>query len=1139
MDVPVRRISLAEGHLVLRLALANADPREAGVGNVVNCGAAMYMAPVGIVNAGDPQGAYDEAIGLAGAHQSSYGREAAGVLAAAVSAAMQPDATLRDVLAVATGLARDGTAEAIEAVLEAATRSASWEDAVTGGGLREAVRPFDSVGDDYAHPGRDARRPSRVHSIEELPIALGMLLVSDGEPWPAILGSVNYGRDADSIAAMAGAVGGALSGHAVHTLRRSGRRRECVETGHGRRLRRPRGCGHDHPRGGPGAHAGGCRPHPILRGPSRLVTLRPRRVVVVAHSDDDGSGVHQSLAVSRTGCAVTLVRVPESGADSEVLDAVRSSAIVLLPSTIPSSALARLVVTARLAGAFVVLHAARHASLSPAATAHVDLVVTRETADEMEGSPRRVVILPGRGARVVEPGAVPVVVRLSEADDMDEPAADDVFAGALVAALCKGLELVESTGFAVAARHLANQRHDGRDPVPTQAALEPSWAQVWLARSDADGAMPLEVAPRLTPRVLDLPAIVSSSEPGRLDDARVVGAPSDPAEWPGWRDRLVSWRADARRRLGHDGAAYRDPDTAWASTCYVSALIWLWDERLFDHERQEFTPERLVTEADAYGGFDAVILWQAYPVVGIDQRTQFDFYREVPGLDAVVEHLRRQGIRVLLAYNPWDDPAETDAVAELADLRTRLGADGVFLDTMAEAGSAMISRLRAQTPPAVLEGENNVSLARIADHQMSWAKWFADSPAPGVVRAHWYERGHMTHQTRRWHRDHSDELHCAWMNGTGMVVWDVVFGSWVGWNERDRSMLRATSLAQRALSDILTGGTWTPLVDAAPQALEHDVYASRWETDQLTLWTVVNRSEAPYHGSLLQPSGVSVDEDQRWLEVISGTTLGGPAEPVTLPPRGIAGIVCARGSLPARLVELMAATSRTAPAPTADFPVRPTRRITAVSSTGPPPSDAIVLPAGEQVLTTQYRIRECGLYDGAPFVDEWRPLPPRLHGVAHDVRTRAIGAVAVAAAEVSAADYATYLSETGRPSPAATPGDPDAAASRITLREARAYAASRGARMPTEFEWQLAATQPGFIRREPWVWNWTESEHSDGVTRWVILKGGCDHLSAGSHWYFDGGRRPPDFSAKLLLAGLGVEASPSIGFRLAWDLPEE
>ena len=58
----------------------------------------------------------------------------------------------------------------------------------------------------------DARRPSRTKSIEELPVALGMVLVADGDYEAAVLGGVNYGRDADSIASMAGAVCGALGG---------------------------------------------------------------------------------------------------------------------------------------------------------------------------------------------------------------------------------------------------------------------------------------------------------------------------------------------------------------------------------------------------------------------------------------------------------------------------------------------------------------------------------------------------------------------------------------------------------------------------------------------------------------------------------------------------------------------------------------------------------------------------------------------------------------------------------------------------------------------------------------------------------------------------------------------------------------
>jgi ADP-ribosylglycohydrolase len=208
-DLLYHRLFLAEKWLVLKLRYGHADPRDAGVGNIVNCGAAMYIAPVGIANAGDPQGAYDEALDLTAPHQSSYGREAAGVLAAAVAAALRPGATPESVVETTLGLAKDATKTAIEAVAEAAAKLDGWRD----GGLAElraAFAPFDSVGEHYGKPAQNARIPSRLHAIEELPIALGLLLATGGDYSETMLGGVNYGRDSDSIASMGGAVAAAL-----------------------------------------------------------------------------------------------------------------------------------------------------------------------------------------------------------------------------------------------------------------------------------------------------------------------------------------------------------------------------------------------------------------------------------------------------------------------------------------------------------------------------------------------------------------------------------------------------------------------------------------------------------------------------------------------------------------------------------------------------------------------------------------------------------------------------------------------------------------------------------------------------------------------------------------------------------------
>lgn len=208
-ELLINRLFYPEKYLYLRLRLASVNPREAGVGNMVNCGAAMYAAPVGLMNACDPEEAYRRAIDIFGAHQWSYGREAAGLMAAAVAAAVRPGATPEEVAEAVLSLAKDGTRAALEAVL-AAVESAPAEDLEAY--LRRAIEPFDTVKGSVKDFNAVSRYPSQLHSIEELPIALAYFLLHQGEYVPAVLGAANYGRDADTIAGMAGALCGALKG---------------------------------------------------------------------------------------------------------------------------------------------------------------------------------------------------------------------------------------------------------------------------------------------------------------------------------------------------------------------------------------------------------------------------------------------------------------------------------------------------------------------------------------------------------------------------------------------------------------------------------------------------------------------------------------------------------------------------------------------------------------------------------------------------------------------------------------------------------------------------------------------------------------------------------------------------------------
>ncbi|GAA1956593.1 formylglycine-generating enzyme family protein [Catenulispora subtropica] len=671
---------------------------------------------------------------------------------------------------------------------------------------------------------------------------------------------------------------------------------------------------------------------------------------------------------------------------------------------------------------------------------------------------------------------------------------------------------------------------------------------------------PIATHPRgpYRPRPIDEPVEVVADR-AALDEAKIIAAPDDPARWPAWREALRAWRRDAASRIGYDGALYARPEFAWTQGAYTVAVVWLWDDALYDHELGAFTPEAYLEAGRRdYGGYDAVVLWHAYPVIGVDERNQFDFYRQVPDLKALIGEFHARGVRVFLDYNPWDtgtrreDLPDAEAVAALV---SEYDADGVFLDTLKEGAAGMRTVLDRVRPGVALEGESRVPLARIADHHLSWAQWFADSATPGVLRARWFEPRHQMHQTRRWNRDHSDEMQTAWLNGAGMLVWDVVFGSWVGWSERDRTVWQTVAPVLRRYQGAFTGGDWSPLEGTAVAVGggAGPVFASRFADGDLTLWTLVNRAEEPYTGTLLVPESRDIAPGRRWFDVISGTELDAESGAVhgTLPGRGLGAVV----ALPADAVDddLLTFLDRQAGqrlSTDTAFPARPTVRV-------PPPyapaavipENFAALPAGPRELTVRYRLRETGFYEGAPYVEDWKPLPPRLHQeITERHREESPAPCGVAVYEVTNAEYARFLMESryapvrperflehwvdGRP----TPGTENEPVTHVDLTDARAYADWARLRLPTEHEWQAAA-EAGLLRRgEPKVWNWTESEHRDGRTRFVMLKGGSAFRAQGSDWYVDGGERDPQEAVKLLLCGAPVARSARIGFRCAVDL---
>jgi len=175
-------------------------PVYAGMGNMHSSSSAMAISPMGLINAGNPRRAaletYDVA-GLIHGGDSTFCRDGACVMAAAVAEAMNPEATIASVLEASVKfLHKDSSWELLERIsltLELLAKTKTYDK------FREAY--YEKFLGDIVSDSR-----------ETVPCVLALFKLAEGDPVKAIESGANFGRDADTIASMVGALCGAFRG---------------------------------------------------------------------------------------------------------------------------------------------------------------------------------------------------------------------------------------------------------------------------------------------------------------------------------------------------------------------------------------------------------------------------------------------------------------------------------------------------------------------------------------------------------------------------------------------------------------------------------------------------------------------------------------------------------------------------------------------------------------------------------------------------------------------------------------------------------------------------------------------------------------------------------------------------------------
>jgi len=667
------------------------------------------------------------------------------------------------------------------------------------------------------------------------------------------------------------------------------------------------------------------------------------------------------------------------------------------------------------------------------------------------------------------------------------------------------------------------------------------------------------------------------------------------SETDAWLADVSHWRMERRIRAGYFDSEYQRPELKWTQSSFIQPQMMIHDRFFYDPSTLKYTVDRYLDDVDLrYGGIDSVLVWPTYPNIGIDNRNQYDLFRDLPGgtegVRQMVADFHRRNVRVFFPSMLWDqgthDEKVSDAEALVQEL-TGVNADGINGDTQEGTPASFKRATEKFNHPLALEPEVGLgSDETLTFNTMSWGYWRYDF-VPSISRYKWLEPRHMVHISNRWSHNHLDDLQEAFFNGIGFETWENIWGIWNQLTPRDAETVRRIATIERAFAPLLVSQQWEPHTKTE----QFGVYSSKWPAPDRTLWTIVNRNSYPVSGAQLvisARSGVRYFDIWNGLEIKPRTENNSLVIELFLEANGYGAVLETSASDDDGLKKVLATMNSFAKKPLMEYSntwktLRQTI-VPLVASTkrAANPQGMVLIPAGDFLFKVN-GIEIEGMNDeGVDFQYPWETSARRYHSQRLRIRSFYIDQTLVTnsqfkqfmdTAHYHPTDDHNFLKEWKNGTfPTGWENKP---VTWVSLEDARAYAAWAGKRLPHEWEWQYAA-QGLDERNYPWgnewskeavadfdkgrdmappsdvnthpkgsspfgvtdlvgnVWQWTD-EFRDEHTASAVLRGGSHYQPQGSKWYFPQAYKLSEHGKYLLMAP-SIDRSGGVGFRCVADV---
>ena len=324
------------------------------------------------------------------------------------------------------------------------------------------------------------------------------------------------------------------------------------------------------------------------------------------------------------------------------------------------------------------------------------------------------------------------------------------------------------------------------------------------------------------------------------------------------------WKENTRNR--YDLRKYIKP--RWIQKNYLQHFTFAYGKEAFDYKNSKFKIKKIISEGKEFGGYDSIIFWHQYPRLGLDKTNQWGLYKYLPedykSIRKIVDVCHLNNVKFLIPFKPWDVRSNESLDKHAQFLETFIketNIDGFFLDTMSTVPVSFL-RIQKKFPSFEFCSEGTPREQRQIEHLTSSWDQIGDIRRNYKVQVEtnmfrFVFPEHPLNLVSRWSvgSDKDSIIKRAVFNGTGLVIWQDVFGCWLPFSKKQKHQINEFKKLLVKFHTCFFGNNSIPLIGTLSKRIICNEFSDSTLNEKI--YSIYNYSAKTITGNLINIDPIS------------------------------------------------------------------------------------------------------------------------------------------------------------------------------------------------------------------------------------------------------------------------------------------